>query len=111
MEKEERIKELEDMMFMLNNYEILATRSDIYYLKGAGSYTITWDTEYEVYLRRTEYSKIMLITYDGKTIDKTYDHEYDDKMLSCMGIDYDDIVTIKQAIVDELMCLGAEKVL
>lgn len=113
--KEERIKELKDMMYMINNYEVLAAAKDTIFTenpdtRNTDKFVLRWYTEFAVFVRRTEYSKVIKITYtsDDWELSKTTYDDYTDLL------DYDInnhvIIEIKQRIVDELMQLGAKKI-
>lgn len=100
---EERIKELEDMWDMIHNYEIIETTIIYFYTpyKSSRRYDNIQHVKYIVFVRRTEYSKIIRITYNTYNDEITKKTIDDYKNLS-NNIDYYDIFMVKNAIAEQL---------
>ena len=101
---EERIKELTDMWYMINNYEILEATNEYFYTPYQNSrrYDYYQHNAYTVFLRRTEHSKIIRIMFRTDTFELTKTTHDDDTILTGNGIDPYAVLMIKHGIDDQI---------
>lgn len=100
----DKIKELNEMWDMINNYEVLEATNEYFYALHPHSrrYDYYQHNAYTVFLRRTEHSKIIKIMFrtdNFELIKTTYD---DDTILTGNGIDPFAVLMVKQGINDQI---------
>ena len=100
----DKIKELNDMWNMINNYEVLEATNKYFYVSHPHSrrYDYYQHNSYTVFLRRTEYSKIIKIVFRTDNFELTKTIYDNDKILTGDGIDPFAVFMVKQGISDQI---------